>query len=321
MTLKPTLLITGGFGNLGSWLTRHFLNKGYHVTVLSRRKRAHLDYLPVEFIPCDIREEAACQRALENHQFDFVIHTASANISTEAGFAQTALLTNSLGTRNLLQALSKQPAKHFLYLSTFQVYGQYSGEITENTPVNPVNDYGLSHYFAERYVRQYHFLSGLPYSIIRLTNSYGVPLDPHTTKWNLVLNDLARMAFSHQKIELSSNGHATRDFIWMGEVCAVLQQLLELSAPPNQTFNLSNEHSFSILEVAKFVQKAYQAYSGQKIPLLVNSKDMSLPPGPLRVLSRPLQQITQWDRQVRFSSEALNIFKLLELTKRQERKS
>ena len=33
------ILITGGLGNLGSWLTNHFLNQGCSVTVISRSER------------------------------------------------------------------------------------------------------------------------------------------------------------------------------------------------------------------------------------------------------------------------------------------
>src|SRR5690606_3095721 len=128
-----------------------------------------------------------------------------------------ALLVNALGTRNLLEALPAERVGHFVYISTFQVYGRYVGAIDESTPTEPVNDYGTTHLFAEQYVAQFGRAQKLHWSTLRLTNSYGCPKDPDMSKWFLVLNDLARMAVEQGELVLKSNGEVPRDFIWMGD--------------------------------------------------------------------------------------------------------
>ena len=34
-----TVLVTGGFGNLGSYIAKHFIDLNYEVTILTRKKK------------------------------------------------------------------------------------------------------------------------------------------------------------------------------------------------------------------------------------------------------------------------------------------
>ncbi len=314
MTNQPTLLITGGLGNLGSWLTDYFCHQtDYQVSVLASRERPILTDLNFDFISCDIADRRAVADSLGGRTFDYVVHTASVNEYFKDNFAEDALRVNALGTRNLLDHFKDQSElRQFLYFSTFQVYGQRSGLITEETPTEPKNDYGTTHLFAEYYVKQFHANHGLPYTTFRLTNSYGCPKDTDSSKWYLVLNDLARMAATEQKIVLKSNGQAARDFIWMGDVCDIVHQTLELPEPLNDTFNISGEQTFSMLEVATFVQQAYQEIYGKRLAIQVNENDTSQYASDLQVSARKLRQKIPFTTQSRFVEEAKKIFTLVQ---------
>ncbi|MFP4088891.1 MAG: NAD-dependent epimerase/dehydratase family protein, partial [Cyclobacteriaceae bacterium] len=222
------ILITGGLGNLGSWLTDYFCRQtNLEVYVLASRKRPILQELDYTFIQCDIADREEVEEKLSPYQFDYVVHTASVNDFFKENFARDALIVNALGTRNLLDFFSKREIKNFIYFSTFQVYGRRDGLITEDTPAEPKNDYGTTHLFAEYYIKQFHANFRMPYTIFRLTNSYGCPKDEESSKWYLVLNDLSRMAVEQQEIVLKSNGQATRDFIWMGDVCKIVHEAIQ----------------------------------------------------------------------------------------------
>ncbi|MEQ9439115.1 MAG: NAD-dependent epimerase/dehydratase family protein [Cyclobacteriaceae bacterium] len=306
------LLITGGLGNLGSWLTDYFTQQPeYEVHVLASRKRPILPEAKFQFIACDIADAEQVTKALSPHQYDLVIHTASVNDYFKPNFARDALLVNALGTRNLLEHFVKQPPAHFVYFSTFQVYGQRNGLITESTPTEPKNDYGTTHLFAEYYVKQFHANHQLPYTIFRLTNSYGCPKDHDSSKWYLVLNDLARMAATEEKIVLKSNGKATRDFIWMGDVCQIVHKVLRLSQIPNDTFNICGEQTFSMLDVARAVQAAYQDSYGKQLPVSVNEQDTNQYPDDLQVSAEKLKSVISHSLTQRFQEEAAAIFHML----------
>lgn len=308
------ILITGGLGNLGSWLTDYFCRQtDYEVYVLASRERAILTDLYFTFLRCDIADRQAVTNHLSEHTFDYVVHTASVNDYFEDNFAEDALRVNALGTRNLLDHfMDQQPGlQQFVYFSTFQVYGQRSGLITEETPTEPKNDYGSTHLFAEYYVKQFHATHQLPYTIFRLTNSYGCPKDTDSSKWYLVLNDLARMAATDGKIALKSNGKASRDFIWMGHVCEIVHRVLELPQAPNDTFNISGEQTYQMLDVANLVQQAYQEMYGTSLPITINESDTNRYPDDLQVSAEKLRRKVTFENNNHFKEEAKNIFSLV----------
>ena len=306
------VLITGGLGNLGSWLTRHFVGSEHEVTVLAKNKRPILEDLNFDYLACDISDLSEVKRTLEGKTFDVVIHAASVNDGFKENYFHDALIINTLGTRNLLEYFKDKGLKNFIYLSTFQVYGVYSGSITEETPTNPVNDYGNTHLFSEFYLKQFGKTHQLPFSIIRLTNSYGCPTDYNSSKWYLILNDLSKTAFETKEIVMRSNGKPSRDFIWMGGVCQLFQQLAEAPAE-NETYNISGEQTFSMLDVANAVQEAYQEVYGEEITIKVNKEDTKEYPQDLLVSSQKIRKRFNFvNKELHFKEEIKNIFAFLE---------
>lgn len=302
------ILITGGLGNLGSWLTSHF-SKNWDVYVLAKNKRPILNDEKFTYISCDITKFEECKAVFDAHQFEYIIHTASVNDGFVDNYYKLAIEVNTLGTRNILEAIKNHKVKHFIYMSTFQVYGKYSGKITEETVLEPKNDYGNTHLFSEFYLKQ--FEKQVPYSIIRLTNSYGCPLDVDSSKWYLILNDLSRTAVQQKEIVLKSNGLAPRDFIWMGDVCNIFEQLI-LTQADNQIYNLAGERTFTMLEIANYVKQAYFEVFGEHIPVKVNTADTTTYPDALEVSSQKLKKIVPYNALPHFVEEAKKIFKWVE---------
>ena len=172
MNGKEKILITGGLGSIGSWLSEYFSSK-YDVYVLSKNIQNKLSCKHT-IIQADITNLDELKSKL-NVTFDYCIHTASYNESFQENYAQKALKVNALGTRNLVETLKDTNIKNFIYLSTFHVYGASSGRISEENDLNPKNDYASSHLFAEFYLKQFFYTHNFQSVIFRLTNSYGAP--------------------------------------------------------------------------------------------------------------------------------------------------
>lgn len=302
------ILVTGGLGNLGSWLVNVLLEK-HTVTVLARNERHVINHYNYRFVQADITQQEQLNQAIDCY-YDVCIHTASYNEHFQVNYAKDALLINSLGTEFLCQALSRYGVGQLVYFSTFHVYGKSDGIVEESTPINPINDYGLTHFFAEKYIEKHHRLNGLNYAILRLSNSYGCPTFKDSDKWYLALNDLCHQAFQLQSIQLKSNGLATRDFIWMGDVVEVTWQLIHLSQPLNDTFNLSAGISYSLNQMVDRVQSAYRQEFGEEVPVMVNEMDKSSPTS-LFVSNEKLSVYIDHKYQNKIESEAKKIFQLL----------
>ena len=305
------ILITGGLGNLGAWMTRHFLAVGEEVAVLSRSDRELRGVNGYRHISCDITSLKDCRMMLGRERFDVVIHLASLNDTFVANYAERALMANALGTRNLLETTVWGGLKRFIYFSTFHVYGRSDGFLDETAPVLPRHDYATTHFFAEEYIRQFHRKSSFPYAILRLTNGYGSPVDPNTDKWYLTLNDLAKMAFEEGVIRLKGNGLAQRDFVWMGDVVRGVQAIANSDAFFSDAYNMGSEVALRLRDVADLVADAYGAYSGLRPSVELNKEDTSRHKGSLEVSCEKLRAKIPWAPSDRLEDEALNVFRLL----------
>jgi nucleoside-diphosphate-sugar epimerase len=204
-----------------------------------------------------------------------------------------------------------QTQTHLIYFSTFHVYGAESGNVTEDsTALLPKNDYGISHLFAEYYIRQFHQAYNIPYTIFRLTNSYGCPKEINNSKWYLVVNDLAKNAAEKKSIILNSNGQPRRDFIWMGDVCTAVDKCIS-KGPANSLFNLGMGKNMSMMEVAEIVQKAGQEYFSDNISIVTNSTDKKNYDNSLTVSVDKIKNWINFSTQDKMKDEVLSIFKLL----------
>lgn len=268
------ILITGGLGNLGSWMTDYFYKQGYDVYVLTRKALYTLPNIKYTVLEADISNITNLKTVIGQYEFDYCIHLASYNEYFHEEYHQKALMINTLGTRNLLDILKDQNLKKFIYFSTFHVYGATSGNVTEESILTPKNDYASTHLFAEYYVKQFGHNYGMNYTIFRLSNSYGCPKNININKWYLVLNDMTRSAFVNQKITLKTNGQVSRDFIWMGDVCNLFTKIDTMKN--QEIYNLSSGHNVKIIEIANMVQEIYEERYNKKIDLDINQNDKTI---------------------------------------------
>jgi len=309
--MSMEVLITGGLGNLGSWITREFLRAGHEVTVTTSSSRSADELQGARVLPMDLASSASVAASLEGRAFDVVIHAGSVNDGFVDGYFWRSYRVNTEGTSSLLHALDRKRLRHFVYLSTFHVYGMGHGVVTEETPVSPRNDYATSHLAAEYIVRQHAVQSGLPATVFRLTNGYGCPVIASAAKWYLLLNDLARMAVQERRLVLKSGAELRRDFVWMGDVAkAVLDWVIGGERAMGQTLNVAYGKSLSLREAAEEVRRAFLDYSGVEVPLECASPSAESSQT-LEVEATRLWGQLGWRPQFRIKEEAIATFKLL----------
>ncbi len=122
-----TILVTGAFGNLGSYVLEELLRQGYKArafdlpTAPNRKKAARLGD-KVDVVWGDIRETQDVTRAVEG--VETVIHLAAIIPPASDEAPALAWAVNAEGTRNLLAACKAQtPPPRFLFASTFDLFG------------------------------------------------------------------------------------------------------------------------------------------------------------------------------------------------------
>jgi len=124
--------VTGANGFLGSYLVRHLLEHNYEVTAMTRRRDEGLANLDVEMAHGDVRDFDSVLSACKGQ--DIVFHTAG--ISGIWGPWKKYYTTNTVGTRNVVDACVQSSVRRLIYTSSPSVTfnGQHQTNIDESAP-------------------------------------------------------------------------------------------------------------------------------------------------------------------------------------------
>jgi UDP-glucose 4-epimerase len=264
------VLISGGFGYIGSYMVDNFQKRGWKVGVISRSIPDYLRNLAVgvKVHIADITKPIKFN--LEN-EYELFIGLAGANDIDSSDF-YSALINTSLGMRNSLDFCLKNKIKKIIYFSTFHVYGAQGGFIDESSPLNCKNDYAMTHMFAEEYVKMFQRNYGLDYLILRPVNIYGAPLNRNIDRWSLVPNCFCKEAFEKQSITLMTSGKQIREFISLEDLVNITALFCQrFDTYKNDTFNVASGLRMSIVDIAGIVREIYQEKYGKECNLHINS--------------------------------------------------
>jgi UDP-glucose 4-epimerase len=185
------ILVTGGFGNIGSHTLPELLRRGHQVRVLSRlttASRKLAGQLKVETVWGDITNPSVVERATVG--VDAVIHLA-ALIPPEADERpEEARATNVDGTANVVAACLSQPVPpSLLFTSTFDVHGHTLHRTPPrhvDDPLVATNPYTEHKIECEALVRA----SALRWCIFRMADVPILgPRDPHPIMFDIGLDN------------------------------------------------------------------------------------------------------------------------------------
>lgn len=276
------VLIGGGFGFIGSYLTPWFLEHGAAVGVLARRVPPSFEDL-ARRVECHIHHLGADSPPQLGKQYDYFINLAGALHSATGNSDAIARAVDV--TRRGLELCRRHGIPRFVHFSTFQVYGRDHGFVDERTPVSCLNDYACAHYLAEEEVRHAGGAEQVEYVIVRPTNCYGFSAHTDVQRWTLVPGCFCRSAVEQQAIVLRTSGHQQKDFIHLEQVAALTHQMcVSFGRFRNSVVNLAGGTSHAIIDVAALVKEAYERMSHRSCALQVLS-DSPQPAEPL-VVSR-----------------------------------
>lgn len=274
------VLVTGGAGYIGSFVSHRLIERGHHVVVYDNLSTGHKEFLhpKCKFVMGDIRDRELPARVLKDNKIDLVMHFAAKTSVPESLESPLDYFeNNSFGTMNLLQNCLRANVKKIIFSSTAAVYGDTRKDfVQEDDPMVPINPYGESKVFGEKMVYRAHEAHGLSAIVLRYFNVAGASLDnvlgQKNPKANHLFHHLTDTALGVQKTMFiygndypTVDGTGVRDFIHVEDIAAahiVAAERLVNEERYLQTFNCGYGHGFSVLQALKTMEKA----SGHAIP-------------------------------------------------------
>jgi UDP-glucose 4-epimerase len=272
------VLIIGGFGFLGGRLAKHLFRTGYEVVLGTRNFRAPPACLPdAEVVAIRLDDFDKLVKIFDD--VNVVIDAAGMNALECALDPAEALRVNGEVTKCLANAACQAGVEKFIYISTAHVYANpLIGTITEQT--NPINlhPYATSHLCGEYAVLRMNQSGKMNAAVLRLSNVFGRPSDKSVNCWMLLVNELCKQAIEKNQLILKTSGMQQRNFIALSQFCWVVEQFLTNSTSfgPTGIYNVGTVKSYSILEVAKLIQKRCFEVLGYK-PILKIANDAPIP--------------------------------------------
>jgi UDP-glucose 4-epimerase len=216
--LMGTTLVTGGAGFIGANLIPMLLERGTEVRVLDSLITGEPSRLApeVELVEGDVCDPEALATAARG--VDAVIHLAAAgSVAESVADPLPNFETNARGTLLTLEAARAAGVERFVFASTGgALIGDADPPVDETSVPRPISPYGASKLAGEGYCHAFRGSYGLNTIALRFANVYG----PHSERKKGALTAFIKRALAGEELEIFGDGEATRDFIYVDDLCA-----------------------------------------------------------------------------------------------------
>jgi len=256
------VVVTGGYGFIGSHLVSALLDRGDTVTVFDFAKNTRdtsidFDRHPnFRFVQGDVTDIGSLSQTLTSG-VDTVFHLAAiVGVKNYMDDPLRVLDVNVIGTRNVLE-LSRQYGTRVVFASTSEVFGK-----NPNPPFAEDDDrvlgstktarwsYSTSKAMAEHLVFAMYSAYKLPVTVVRYFNVYG----PRQAPIFVVSQSVHRILNGHRPY-LFDTGDQTRCFTYVDDAVAGTLLAAESNAAIGEAFNIGSMTETSMREVVDLAIK------------------------------------------------------------------
>ena len=250
---NKNILITGGTGQIGSFLSEFLVDNGANVTVLGRKIsnlkeiKSLVESKKIKFVEYDLINEKNLELVrtkLEN--IDYLLHFSSEMAELFSSLLKNAIHSVNLNLKGIIQLLKFLPhLDGILYASSIGVYGipKYL-PIDEECPTNPVTFYGCGKLGAEKYLKLFSNTHSVPLTIMRYSSVYGP-----RNRTKRALPTFINLALEDKPIILHGNGDTFNDFIYISDVIDATKS--GILRNQSEIYNIGSGIKCTVLQLAQ----------------------------------------------------------------------
>lgn len=261
---RPSILVTGADGFIGSHLVEALVRSGYKVKAFvlynSFNSWGWLDHCSsdvkgqFEVFTGDIRDPYGVKEAMKG--CDAVLHLAALiAIPYSYHSPDTYVDTNIRGTLNVLQAARELGVQRVIHTSTSEVYGTARFvPITEEHPLQGQSPYSATKIAADQLAYSFYASFDLPVVIARPFNTYG----PRQSARAVIPTIIAQIASGKRHIRLGAVS-PTRDFNYVKDTVAGFVAALNSDKGEGEVINFGSNYEISVGDTAQLIAEAMDA--------------------------------------------------------------
>ena len=242
--IKPTALITGATGAIGSVLVGQLLEHGYEVRALVRSAQGRLPeavkIFKGEITDCHALREAAAGTDVIFH-LAAKLHINNPAPALKADYRRI----NVDGTRCLVEAAQAAGVRRLVFFSTINVYGPSRPRqvLNEDSPLRPDSWYAETKIEGEQIA-----LAGVPAVVLRLAAVYGPGMKGNYVR---LLNALRRRRFA-----MIGDGRNRRTLVHMNDACAAALAAARHRGAAGRIYNVTDGRIHTLREIIEAMSSA-----------------------------------------------------------------
>lgn len=233
------ILITGGYGFIGSHLTKRLLQNESNISIITipdtNTFRLQDELAEIATYETDICDAAAINSVVKEIHPDYVFHLASYGVNSAHADYEKAVRTNVLGSVNIINAVIGSGCQKFINMGTCSEYG--NRETDEDTIPVPINIYGSTKAATTLILHQIAKENDLPIVTMRPFGVFGEGEEPHKIFSYVILNLLRGKNMPLTPCEQS------RDYCHVENIIDALLLTCEKTNITNEIFNVASGES------------------------------------------------------------------------------
>ncbi|MBI2900392.1 MAG: NAD-dependent epimerase/dehydratase family protein [Planctomycetes bacterium] len=251
------VLVTGGFGFLGSRLVPALLEAGAEVRAVSRRPR---EAPGVEVAVADLTRPDDCERAVRGIEDVFHLAAFGWGLGENQKQAAQLLTQNVLLNTHLLEAARKAGVERYLYTSSSSVYPGSAELLDESLPWDAPphgseSTFGWAKRLGEIQARAYRDQYGMKIAVVRPSNPYGPGDDFDPSRAHVIPSLIAKVAARTSPLVVWGTGQAVRSFVYADDVVLGMRLAMERAADADP-INLASPETTRIADLVRTILEA-----------------------------------------------------------------
>jgi CDP-glucose 4,6-dehydratase len=255
-----SVLVTGAYGLLGTWLVKSLLAGGARVVVIRRDQpaRSALRLMALEdevdVVHGDICSEGLIERALAEYEVDSVFHLAAQTLVPTANSSPLSTFeTNMRGSWLLLEACRRHGAQRVVVAASDKAYGPHERlPYREDYALKPMYPYDVSKAATDLLARCYWHTWQLPVAVTRFANLYG----GGDMNGSRLVPEAVTAALEGRSPVVRSDGSPERDFLYVEDAVQAYLQIwtaLGRGEGRGEAFNAGSGRPHRVLDVVSLI--------------------------------------------------------------------
>ena len=246
------VLVTGASGFLGSYIHKLLrVTAGYSCIPTSNSNKFK------KYINIDLTNYNQLLKMIYEVNPDVIVNCAACVDFGNAVLSKQYDL--NVVVPSIFASWAKKNSKHLIQISMATIYGKYTENIDENSPVLIDSDYAKSKWLADEMIKS----SGCKFTILRFGGIYGVNGPNH-----LKLNANLKAISNNERPIIQSGGDAKRNYIHVHDAANDIINTIKRG--------ISGVHLLSGTEILSFSEMIFQACNHRNknlLPISTKSND------------------------------------------------